>query len=110
MVHRMMDMIDAEPDPHMARVKMDAIKWMAGKLNRADFGDEPQQGVSVTINNDGGSNALQVLQERISRKRAALKSERSGESMLTGPGGRVEMRGVGEGEAARQPHDPASGT
>lgn len=94
LVNRMMDVIEAEPDPHRARVKMDALKWMAGKLNRADFGDEPQQGVSVTINNDRGQAALDIIRERIERKR---------KSMLTQTGGRVEDRGEGEGDVSTMP-------
>jgi hypothetical protein len=100
MVHRMMDVIEQEECPHKARVKMDALKWMAGKLNRADFGDEPTQpGVSVTINNDGGSALMEEIRQRLARKRQAL----SGKSMLSGTGGPVESRGAGEGEGATRP-------
>lgn len=58
------DVIDSEPDAHKARVEFDAIKWLAAKFNRADFGDDPPApGFNVTINNDSGSRALAVLQD-----------------------------------------------
>jgi hypothetical protein len=110
--HMAWEEIESEPDPHMARVKLDAIKWLSAKFNRADFGDEPTQpGVQVTINNDAGSNALDEIRQRLARKRRQLATIEAGpESMLTGPGGRVERGGEGEGEGADPPHTPPSRT
>jgi hypothetical protein len=97
MVHRMMDVIEQESCPHKARVKMDAMKWMAGKLNRADFGDEPhgQVGISVTVNNDQGASALDEIRQRLNRKRKSIEASQI--SMLPGQGGVVESGGEGEG-------------
>mgnify|MGYP001590776927 FL=1 len=39
---------DEEPDTSRARVRSDARKWLAGKLDPAKFGDKPQD-VNVTI-------------------------------------------------------------
>ena len=92
--HRLLEEIDSEPDPHMARVKMDAMKWLAAKFNRADFGDEPTLQVHNTINNNdtGAAAVLEELRQRLARKR---------KSMLSQPGGRVEVGGGGEEETAK---------
>lgn len=97
--HAMLDEIRSEPDPHRARVLMDARKWLAAKFNRTEFGDEPQQAgaVSVTINNDGGTQVLDEIRQRLDRKRKQLKAIEGPKSMLTQPGGGVVIEGGGEG-------------
>jgi hypothetical protein len=37
----MMAEIKSEPDANRARVKMDALNWLAARFNRADFGGWP---------------------------------------------------------------------
>jgi hypothetical protein len=94
MAQELIDIVDSEPDAHRARVRFEARKWAISRFNRADFGDEPGNGVSVTINNDAqGSTALDVIKDRLARKR---------KSMLADQGGRAEGGGEGEGASYSQ--------
>jgi len=102
--NRLLDEVNNEPDPHKARVKMDAMKWLAAKFNRADFGDDPHQsGVNVVINNNDGASALDEIRSRLARKRQALTIDSPGISMLSQTGGRVEEGVVVEGGEDTQP-------
>jgi hypothetical protein len=40
---------DTEEDPNRARVRIDARKWYASKLNRKDYGDSLDLGGSVVM-------------------------------------------------------------
>src|SRR5690606_12206003 len=65
--------IEDEPDAQKARVKLDAIKWLAAKFNRAEFGDEPTgASVNVTINDEAGAAVLDELRQRLARKRKSM--------------------------------------
>lgn len=54
---------DTEPDPNKARVRIDARKWYAAKLNRKDYGD------SLDI---GGSLAMKLSDDQLESKLAHL--------------------------------------
>lgn len=42
------DIADTEPDPNIARVRIDARKWVASKLKPKVYGDRVQQDVTIT--------------------------------------------------------------
>lgn len=75
------EIVDSEPDPHKARAKMDARKWVAGKFNRGMYGDDP-----ITVQGpDGGaikhemehrSGVLEELSRRLAKKAKALAREK----------------------------------
>jgi Bacteriophage Sf6, terminase small subunit-like len=73
----LLDVIRNEPDPHRARVMLDAEKWIISKMNRGLYGDDP-----VTLQGPGGapiqvehgtSSALEEIRRRLDKKRAALQ-------------------------------------
>ncbi len=51
------EIVDSEPDPAMARVRMDARKWEASKLDPNRYGDRTKTEVTGA---DGGPVALRV--------------------------------------------------
>lgn len=81
MADEIIEIVDNEPDPHKARAKMDARKWVAGKLNRGLYGDDP-----ITVQGpDGGaikhemehrSGVLEELSRRLAKKAKALAREK----------------------------------
>jgi len=73
---------DTEPDPHKARVRIDARKWYAAKLNRKDYGD------SLDL---GGSLAMKLTDEQLESRLALL----IGKAAASGP-----ARGEGTEEEA----------
>lgn len=84
LAHRAYDIVDKEPCPQKARVKLDAIKWACAKFNRAEFGDDP-----VTVQGVGGgaiqhehthTGSRELLDQlaKIVAKRRALIEQREG--------------------------------
>lgn len=73
---------DTEPDPNKARVRIDARKWYASKLNRKDYGD--------SLNLDGGLN-IKLTDDQLESRLAQL---------LGKAGTAVAARGEGTQEEA----------
>lgn len=73
--------VDTEPDPHKARAKMDARKWVAGKLNRGLYGDDPitvqgPDGGAIKHEHEHRSGVLEELSRRLAKKAKALAREK----------------------------------
>ncbi len=70
--HKLFDVVETETCPHKARVKMDAIKWLAAKFNRAEFGDDVQVSGSVEHNVNHGGEALAIIEQRLAKRAKRL--------------------------------------
>jgi hypothetical protein len=72
------DPIRLKAETDRRRLQIDARKWAAGKFNRLLYSEDPRQAAAVQVNitNDNGTSALEVIQERLARKREALAAER----------------------------------
>lgn len=74
MFDRTLEVVEAEPDPHKAKVLLDARKWATGRLNRLLYGDDPQvvnNNLSVTQAPDTKA-LIGELERRLARKAKAL--------------------------------------
>jgi hypothetical protein len=73
------DPIRLKAETERRRLQIDARKWAAGKLNRLLYSDDPNRtAVQVNVNNyDDGRASLEVIRERLARKRAALEQQKA---------------------------------
>jgi terminase small subunit-like protein len=85
---------DTEPDPHKARVRMDARRWYAGKCNRGMYGDDVEVRGSVQHDHthDASAHMLDAISQRVAKRRQALLKREPSST----PGGGSE-RGEGDG-------------
>lgn len=68
---------DTEADPNKARVRIDARKWYAAKINRKDYGD------SLDI---GGSLAMKLTDDQLESKLALLIGKTAASGTVGGEG------------------------
>jgi hypothetical protein len=78
---------DTEPDPNKARVRIDARKWWASKVNKKDYGDRVSAEVSGP---DGGPIQTPVNMVEAARRlafmlRAAIEHNRAAARQADGP-------------------------
>lgn len=66
------DIVDKEPDPHKARARMDARKWVAGKFNRGMYGDDVQVTGHVEHNVNHGGEVLATIEQRLAKRAKRL--------------------------------------
>ena len=61
-VDSMFEMIEEEEDAQFARIKMDALKWQAGKLRPKKYGEKSQ---TDHVSSDGSMTPTKIIREII---------------------------------------------
>ena len=69
MADEIIEIADTEPDPNRARVRIDARKWWASKVNKKDYGDRVTAEVSGP---DGGPVQTQEISMTEAARRLAF--------------------------------------
>ena len=88
------EIADTEPDPNRARVRIDARKWYAAKVNKKDYGDRVSAEVSGP---DGGpiqpqaTNMVEAARRMAFILRAAIEHNRAATKQTNGQGTELEL-------------------
>jgi len=82
--HQVMDVIEHEPDGVKARVKLDAIKWLAAKFNRAEFGDDIQVNGNVQHEVHHSGDVLATIEQRLAKRAKRLAAPPKNENPADG--------------------------